>query len=265
MDNNPLLNFNLEWPAKIRKKIEKKGNIALLEYANIIKDDFSKSIMDSDSLSGYGTVMVPIGHDGNSAVCEWITDISEVQYESLTKMVQSVFKDIEISPSKQCWYWKKYWVQSDLSDDYKIDASIGIAKELQELEMMLYAHPVNQSRSKYQQSKISGFMLGKIGSKRWTKKYKIVGDSALIGMMKEQTSLQAWLEEPFVNCVLVVGSEAGDQDWFRIKETVLHLMESRHCDLVEVIQSSSHDIYSASWFYKVYSQWKDYLFSKQAI
>jgi hypothetical protein len=84
-------------------------------------------------------------------------------------------------------------------------------------------------------------------------------------LFQDQISLQDWLKVPKANCIVVMGKESGDQELYQIKETVLHMMENGQCDLVEVIQKSSHDIYAASWFYKLYSEWKDYIFSKQAM
>ena len=108
-------------------------------------------------------------------------------------------------------------------------------------------------------------MLGKVGPKVWQKSMKIVGNSKMISLMHNQIPLVDWLEKPQTGCCIILGKEVGDQELYQVKATVLHMMESSECDMVEVIQPSLHIVYSASWFYNIYSQWKHYLFSKQAM
>lgn len=253
LDNNSLLNFSLRWPAKCQKKVQSKDDIELLRYAGVLKGNLASALLDGDQEAGYKTIMVPVNGS------DWLTDITDVQYESLTKMIKELFPNVSSSPSKQCWYLPQPYVEHDLvGQDVEI-------KELNELEVSLYAHGVNQSRGKYQQKKITGFRLGAIGEKARQRRLRLVGGSNLISLFYNQVTLQEWLEKPYVNCMLVMGKESGDQELYRVKETVLHMMETGQCDMVEVIQKNSHDVYAASWFYKLYSEWKDYIFSKQAI
>lgn len=256
MDNNSLLNFNLRWSAKCQKKNQSKNNIELLRYAGVFSGNLARGLFSKDRASGYKTVMVPVNGS------EWLVDISHVQYESLTKLIRSVLPDVSPSSSKQYWYFPKAYVECDLMDEM---GRSSIANELDELEMSLYAHGVNQSRARYQQSIVSGFMLGNIGQRVRKSGLKIVGNSQLVSLFEDQISLSDWLVRPKASCIIVMGKEAGDQELYQLKETVLHMMETGQCDMVEVIQKASHDLYAASWFYKLYSEWKNYIFSKQAM
>lgn len=253
VDNNSLLNFNLRWPAKTPKRLELKSNIDILRYAGVLKGNLARGLLEQDKQSGFKAVIVPM-HGS-----EWLADISEVQYVSLTTLIQSVFPNVSASSSKQYWYLPQAYIEHDLFKGTMVSA------ELEALELSLYAHGVNQSRTKYQQPKITGFMLGKVGQRVRKRSVNLVGGSQLVSLFQKQISLNEWLAKPRTNCILVMGKESGDQELYQVKETLLHMMETAQCDLVEVIQKSSHDVYAASWFYKLYSDWKDYIFSKQAI
>ena len=264
IENNSLLSFDLDWPARIKQKLDGMGNIDMLRYSGLLTGSFSKVVTSSDNISGCQTLLMPIHHAIQNRSTRWVTDISEKQYLILTDMIQSVC-DVIKSPSLRCWYVKSKWTDNDLSDQYKIDIESARAKLLQELEMMLYASPVNQERDKHRQLSITGLMTGNIENKGCLYTKNIIGDGGFVKMLNCTQSLQSWLETPKSQKILILGNEAGDQELYRVKETLMFMMEHGMCDVVEVIQSNSHDIYSASRFYNAYSKWRHYLFSKQTI
>lgn len=248
VENDPLFTFSLDWPSRLSHQVKVKGNIDLLRYANIISGNLAGLLADQKK----GTLLVPIHQSQDKS--HWVADLSKKQYEVLTKAIQDMFPEVVSCPSNQCWYWDKIHTLNDLQDRYGIDTQLEIAKSLQELEMMLYAHPVNQSRKKYKQANITGIMLGNI-EKSGRIKRKIVGDSELLSLFG-QKSLDDWLESPSVNCSLVLGKETGDYRWQNLKEILMLMMENGKLDLVEVISSTRHDIYSGSWFYNLYTKFR---------
>ena len=253
-ERDSLLDFSLEWPAKISQSLSLDGNIALLKYAQVVEGSVAQLLAKDVK----GTLLIPI-HQKQQALCQWIHDINAKEFEQLTKMIQSVFPDVRECHGKY-WYWDKVFEINDLQDHYIIDTSLSIAKELQELEMMLYANSVNQDRKDYQKKEITGFMLGKIGSQGSIG--KVVGNSKLMSMLGDQEDIDKWLLKPYSGCSIVLGKEMGDGVWHQIQETLMLMMEKRQLELVEVIQSNRHTIYSASWFYKLYSR---YLFKASNI
>lgn len=258
-----LLNYDFPWPARGFQDISASGSFELLQYAGILPLGNLSRCLVSEEPDAKSVILPVHYHYGmNGAMTEVLTDIREQDFKKITPVLQESFPRAKESKSRQFWVLPNVLSDNDITDEMVVLKHYG--NQLQEFEMMMYAHPVNQYRRACQQLPISSLMIGGI-EKGLYKKQSVVSDNGLVSLFCHQTPLGKWLENPTVNCHIVLGQETGDSMLYPLKETVIRLLENRLCDMVFVLQPGREDLYSGRWIHDLYYRFKGYKRLKQAM
>lgn len=252
------LDYQLAWPARTSGKIEALDDLALMRHAGVLTGSLAGLLQQRSTQKNVKTAMVPIHYDVNQKHFEIITDLSQTDIQGLSDLLK---KEIGALEEKGIWYHQDQLVEKDFGE-ISIDGALPFAKKLQEIEMLLYSHPINQERKRFKKLVVSAMMLGHIhGVGKMRKTFSDSGFLSLLGAMP----LHNWLSDPESGCYIVLGKETGDQDLYRVKQTAMQMLEVGGCDIVTIFQPGYYDVYSSSWFYDLYYKYQRYFRSKQAI
>lgn len=252
--SDPLLDYTLPWPSKNHQPIDARGDISLLQHANVLpKGNFSQYLMDKDNAQGFSTIILPIHYQVSGQQSEIIADLNKKEYDDLSLLLSAVLT-IKKSNGVYYWYAKEQLVDHDLKDQYQINTDSKQAKLLQEIEMMLYAHPVNQKRSQHQQATISGVSLGSVVGSYRVQHPVIVSDAAIANLFSVPTPLFQWIKSPKTGVTLIIGRETGDREWYPVQKVLTHLLDKGVCNVLEIIEPFKKTTYTTSRFYNVYTR-----------
>lgn len=255
-----LLSYELPWPERASKNLEQMEDFALLRYANVFPKKNLACCL-ATGMDNVGSVLLP-AHCHLTGREEILTDLRDKDYAAVTAMLQALLPSVREDESKRFWVTPEALVDKDLGE--KNTVAKAYIKKMQEFEMMMYAHPVNQYRRRSQQLPISKLMMGKVDNKP-SKPSSVISDETMLSLFCQQQPLSAWLEEPTWNCKIVLGRNTGDRALYPLKETLLQMLENQLCDLVFVVQPGREDVYSSRWVHGLYCQLNGYKRLKQAI
>jgi hypothetical protein len=268
-DADPLLDYEFSWPSKVSKRISAQRNLELLQHAKIISDisDVADIVMSHDKQSGYETVIFPVHYHvrPDQTVVEILGDLSQEHHQALRETLLSVIPDIESSSAQKFWYCKQALVDEMQSEDILLSGRQPNAGLGQEIEMLFYQHKVNLDRVGRQKRLVSGVWMVKVLGSCQPTRLRVVTDAAMMAFFGEVCQLDQWLENPSSGCVVVLGAELGDGRLQALKSVIECMLESGGCDMLKVVSPGKEIVYSASLFYSLTMQVRDYLFSKQTI